>query len=92
MCEKYKVDIVFSGHEHMFSDKKLGGVRYITSAGGGMLPNFPDSDGGFLHYMVIKVYGDYVDYEVRKIFPPAWEFFTFYMWRDALFFLKNVLS
>ncbi|MFA6321385.1 MAG: metallophosphoesterase [Candidatus Omnitrophota bacterium] len=92
LCEKYKVDIVFSGHEHMFNEKEFGGVRYIVSAGGGQLPNFPDSDGGFLHYMVIRVNGDYVDYEVRKIFPPVWEFFTFYMWRDALYFFKNVLS
>ena len=81
LCERYKVDIVFSGHEHMFKEKKLGGVRYIVSAGGGMLTNVPDSDGGFLHYTVVRVYGDYCDYEVRKIFPPVWEFWTFYMWK-----------
>ena len=25
LCEKYKVDIVFSGHEHMFNEKTFGG-------------------------------------------------------------------
>ncbi|MDD5428469.1 MAG: metallophosphoesterase [Candidatus Omnitrophica bacterium] len=92
LCEKYKVDIVFAGHEHMFMEKKLGGVRYIVTGGGGILQNIPDSDGGFLHYTAVRVYGDYIDYEVRKIFPPVWEYFTFYMWKDALYFFKNALS
>ncbi len=92
LCEKYKVDIVFSGHEHMYNEKTLGGVKYIVSAGGGMPPHIPDSDGGFLHYVAVRVHGDYVDYEVRKIFPPVWEYLTFYMWKDAFYFLKNVLS
>ena len=92
LCEKYKVDMVFSGHEHMFSEKKFGGVKYIVSAGGGMPPNIPDSGGGFLHYVVVRVHGDYVDYEVRKIFPPVWEYLTLYIWKDAFYFLKNVLS
>ena len=92
LCEKYKVDIVFSGHEHMFKEKRLGGVRYIVSGGGGMPQNISDSDGGFLHYTVVRVDGDYVDYEVRKIFPPIWEYLTLYMWKDAFYFLKNVLS
>ena len=84
--------MVFSGHEHIFNEKTLGGVRYLVSGGGGMPPNIPDSDGGFLHYIVVRVHGDYCDYEVRKIFPPVWEYLTLYMWKDALYFLKNVLS
>ena len=92
LCEKYKVDIVFAGHEHMFNEKTFGGVKYIVSAGGGMPPNIPDSDGGFLHYMTVRVRGDYVDYEVRRIFPPVWEYLTLYMWKDAFYFLKNALS
>jgi hypothetical protein len=92
LCEKYKVDIVFTGHEHIFKVKEFGGVKYITSAGGGMLTHIPTSGGAFLHYTVVKVYGDYVDYEVRRIFPPAWEFFTVYMWRDVFYFLKDALS
>ena len=91
LCEKYKVDIVFSGHEHMFRKMEFGGVRYIVSGGGGMIPHIPAWDGGYLHYIVVKVYGDYVDYEVRKVFPPAWELFTYYIWKDAFYFLKSVL-
>ncbi|MDO8525330.1 MAG: metallophosphoesterase [Candidatus Omnitrophota bacterium] len=92
LCEKYKVDMVFSGHEHMFKEKSFGGVKYITSGGGGMPTQIPSSGGAFPHYTVVKVYGDYVDYEVRLIFPPVWEYLTFYMWKDAFYFLKNAFS
>lgn len=90
LCQKYGVDIVFSGHEHMFRKGVFGGVRYITTGGGGMFTQIPDSEGGFLHYVVVRVYGDYVDYEVRKIFPPFWEFITYYMWKEAFYVLKSV--
>lgn len=90
LFQKYKVDIAFAGHEHMFRKSVFGGVKYITSGGGGMLSQIPASDGGFLHYIVVRVYGDYVDYEVRKIFPPFWEFITYYMWKEAFYCLKGV--
>ena len=90
LCEKYKVDIVFAGHEHLFKEGSYGGVKYIISGGAGMLTQVPDSEGGFLHYIVVRVYGDYIDYEVRKVFPPLWEFFSYYMWKSALYFLKNI--
>ncbi len=69
MCEKYKVDIVFTGHEHMFKEATYGGVEYIISGGGGVLTQILNYDGGFLHYIAVRVYGDYADCEVRKIFP-----------------------
>ena len=90
LFQKYKVDIAFSGHEHMFRKSVFGGVKYITSGGGGMLSQVPESDGGYLHYIVVRVYGDYVDYEVRKIFPPFWEFITYYMWKEAFYCLKGM--
>lgn len=91
LCEKYRVDMVFSGHEHMFKEMDFGGVKYITSGGGGMLTQFPQGDGAFLHYVVVRIYGDYVDHETRKIFPPLWEFLTYYMWKDLLHIVKDVL-
>lgn len=90
LCQKHGVDIVFTGHEHMFRESVFGGVRYVTTGGGGMFTQIPDSDGGFLHYVVVRVYGDYVDYEVRKVFPPFWEFVTYYMWKEAFYGLKSV--
>jgi 2-C-methyl-D-erythritol 4-phosphate cytidylyltransferase len=91
LCEKYKVDIVFSGHEHMFKEQKFGGVRYVVSGGGGMITQLPRSEGGFLHYTVVKVCGDYVSYEVRKTFPPLWEYLLLYMWKDAFYLLKDIV-
>lgn len=91
LCEKYRVDIVFSGHEHMFKEQNFGGVKYITTGGGGMLTHFPYADGGFLHYVVVRVYGDYFDYEVRRVFPPLWEFLTYYMWKEIFYSIINVI-
>jgi predicted phosphodiesterase len=91
MCEKYKVDIVLSGHEHMSKEATFNGVKYITSGGGGIITNTPGSEGGFLHYMVVRVFGDYVDYEVRQIYPPFWELVTFYWWKEAVYFVKDAI-
>jgi len=91
LCEKYKVDIVFSGHEHLFKEETFGGVKYIISGGGGNLIHFPDSEGGFLHYLTVRVFGDYVDYEVRKIVPPFWELLTYYIWKDLFYCLEYMI-
>jgi len=91
LCENYKVDIVFSGHEHMFRASSFGGVKYVTSGSGGIITHIPLRDGGFLHYVVVRVYGDYVDYEVRRVAPPFWEFLTYYMWKDIFYFLKGIV-
>jgi len=91
MCEKYKVDMVFAGHEHMSKQMTFGGVRYMVSGGGGIITNVPTWDGGFLHYTVVRVCGDYVDFEIRKVFPPVWEYFAYYLWKDMFYFLKDVL-
>ena len=91
ICEAYKVDIVFAGHEHMFREAVYGTVRYVTSGGAGMLIQIPESDGGYLHYVVVRVYGDYVDYEVRKVFPPIWEYLTYYMWKELFYSVKDIV-
>lgn len=91
LCERYKVDIVFVGHEHMYKEMNFGGVKYIASGGGGMVTQIPRPDGGFLHYLVVRVYGDYVDYEVRRITPPFWEILFYYMWKDAFYFIKDLI-
>jgi predicted phosphodiesterase len=91
LCEAYRVDMVFSGHEHMYKEMSFGGVKYIVTGGGGMITHIPSPDGGYLHYLVVRVNGDYVDYEVRKVFPPLWEFFAYYMWKDLYYLFKDIL-
>lgn len=90
LCEKYKVDAVFTGHEHMFRKLSHGGVWYITSGGSAMPMQIPTPDGGYHHYVVVRVFGDYVDFEVRKVFPPLWSYLTYYMWKDLFYTLKSV--
>ena len=89
LCDKYNVDIVFSGHENVSRVVKFGTVTYMVSGGGGTLLIQPDSGGGFLNYIVVKVNRDYVDYEIRKVNPPIWEFFSYYMWKDLVYFVQS---
>ena len=91
LCEKYKVGMVFSGHEYAQREAEFGGVKYIITGGGGTLLIDPSWEGSVLNYLVIKVNHNYVDYEVRKIMPPTWEFFTYYMWKDLMFFVRDLL-
>lgn len=93
MCEQYNVSIVFSGHQYVQRAVEFGGVTYIVSGGGGaLLAEAPSWDNSFLHYIVVKVNMDYIDYEVRKVPPPIWEFFVFYIWKDLLYFVKGLLN
>lgn len=91
LCEKYKVDMVLSGHEHMYKDRIFGSVTYITDGSAGIPTTVPAWDGGILDYVVVRVYHDYVDYEVRKIFPPFWEYVGYYMWKDLFYSLKGLI-
>ena len=90
LCDKYNVDVVFSGHENVSRVAKFGSVTYIVCGGGGTLLIQPSNEGGFLNYVFVKVNRDYIDYEIRKVYPPIWEFFCYYMWKDLLYFMRNV--
>ena len=89
LCGQYGVDMVFSGHKHMFQREDFDGVENVVTGGGGMLIEIPEADGGYLHYVVVLVNHDYVTYEVRKISPPLWEYLTYYFWKEAAFWLRN---
>ncbi|OGW76191.1 MAG: hypothetical protein A2Z72_08135 [Omnitrophica bacterium RBG_13_46_9] len=92
LCEKYNVNIVFSGHENISRVARFGSVTYIVCGGGGTVLIQPSSGGGFLNYIVVKVNRDYVDYEIRKVSPPIWEFFAYYMWKDLVYFVQGLLN
>jgi 3',5'-cyclic AMP phosphodiesterase CpdA len=89
LCGKYNVDMVFSGHKHMFKSESFDGVENIVTGGGGMLIEIPESDGGYLHYVRVMVNGEYVTYEVRKVSPPLWEYLTYYFWKEAVYWVRN---
>jgi 3',5'-cyclic AMP phosphodiesterase CpdA len=90
LCAKYKVDMVFSGHKHMFKDEVFEGVRYIVTGGGGMIIEIPEADGGYLHYVRVMVNNDFVTYEVRKVPPPLWEYVTYYFWKELVYKARDL--
>jgi hypothetical protein len=55
LFERYKVRIVFAGHEHLYSDTVRDGVRYIIAGGGGSPLYRPADEGGLFHYLIVKV-------------------------------------
>ena len=90
LCAEYGVDIVFSGHKHMFRRANFDGVEQVVTGGGGMIIEIPERDGGYLHYVRVMVNNDYVTYEVRKVSPPLWEYVTYYFWKEAVYWVRNL--
>jgi hypothetical protein len=37
----------------------------------------------------VLVNNDYVSYEVRRVSPPLWEYFTYYFWKEAVYWVRN---
>jgi acid phosphatase type 7 len=73
LYEKYGVDAVFSGHDHVYGRAEHGGVHYFVSGGGGA-PLYPRSPRATAidrqatryfervnHYLRVHVYGDLVE-------------------------------
>ena len=90
LCGKYKVSMVFSGHKHMFKAESFDGVENIVTGGGGMLIEIPEADGGYLHYVRVQVNNEYVTYEVRKVSPPLWMHITYYLGKEAMYWMRNL--
>jgi 3',5'-cyclic AMP phosphodiesterase CpdA len=65
---RYKVAGVFAGHDHLYEERIVDGIRYyITGGGGAPLYELPDK-GGFYHYLSVAVRGKKATVEVRR-FP-----------------------
>jgi predicted phosphodiesterase len=64
---KHKVTAVFTGHEHLYLRKTVGGVRHIITGGAGSPLYAGDEDGGFHHYIYMTVDGDKVGGEVVDV-------------------------
>ncbi len=63
---RYKVKAVFAGHEHLFAKTLVDDVRYFTVGGGGAEFAVPPDEGGFLNYMVVRLKGDEIIYDVME--------------------------
>ena len=55
LFKKYKVDGVFSGHEHLYNIQFHDGTTYIITALSGEYPFVPEDEGGFYHFCKIDI-------------------------------------
>lgn len=67
LFEKQKVTMVFTGHEHLYSRKKIGSVMHIITGGGGGMLYTEEAEGGFYHFILMTVDGSDVRGEVIDI-------------------------
>lgn len=55
LLEKYKVDVLFAGHEHLYKRQYICGVTHITTGGGGAPLYASEKEGGFHHFITVKM-------------------------------------
>jgi UDP-2,3-diacylglucosamine pyrophosphatase LpxH len=58
LFKKFKVDGVFSGHEHMYNKHDHDGTEYIITGCSGAYPYTSEDEGGFYHFLKIEVKSD----------------------------------
>jgi len=64
---EYKVDAVFSGHEHYYERRIVDGFPHIITGGGGAPMYDKEEYGGFNHFVQVTVDGDKISAEVVDI-------------------------
>ncbi len=67
LMERYDVDCVFSGHIHAYAEAERGGTKYIITGGGGAGLSGSPEEGGFHHYIRVRVRGEDVETQVVRI-------------------------
>lgn len=64
---QHPVRMVFGGDNHIY--RYVGerdGIHYVISAGGGAEVRVPEDEGGFHHFVLVRVRGDRFDWSVVK--------------------------
>src|SRR6185436_12136396 len=64
LFEKYPVKAVFQGHEHLFYQTTINGIRYFVAGGAGAPFYAPPENGGFSHYLVVEMKNDQIAYKI----------------------------
>jgi len=55
LFETYDVDVVFTGHIHMYNETVVNGVRYVITGGAGASLYADEENGGIYHYMNVTL-------------------------------------
>lgn len=55
LFNEFKVDGVFSGHDHLFNRQKISHTTYIITGCSGAYPYVSEDEGGFYHFLIIEI-------------------------------------
>ena len=67
-ASKYaNVSDFFFGHIHAYFSYKLGGIDAYVTGGAGAPLYFPESSGGYYHYLLVSVHPESVELEVVRV-------------------------
>lgn len=64
LLRRYPVRAVFSGHEHLYGHESHDGIEYFVAGGGGAPLYAAPERGGFAHYVVVRLTGDKLAWDV----------------------------
>jgi 3',5'-cyclic AMP phosphodiesterase CpdA len=56
LFEAHDVDVVFTGHIHMYNETVVNGVRYVITGGAGASLYADENRGGMYHYVNVTLY------------------------------------
>ena len=62
----HHVKAVFAGHEHLFDERTVAGIRYYITGGGGAPIGAKPDKGGFFHYLLVTLSGGNMTVKVKK--------------------------
>ncbi len=66
LFKKYKVKIIFAGHEHFFNQSTFEGLNQVIAGCAGAPPYTDRQHGGFPHFVLVEVKGNKVKLTVIK--------------------------
>jgi 3',5'-cyclic AMP phosphodiesterase CpdA len=64
LFRRYSVRAVFSGHAHLYSHESHDGIDYFIAGGAGAPLYAPPERGGFSHYVIVRLAGNALSYDV----------------------------
>ncbi len=77
ILKRYKARYIFAGHEHRFGIARRGAIiEYISGGGGAPLLNFSEENGGYYHFLLVRVEQGKVEVSpVRIDYPKVYQNF-----------------
>ncbi|MFK5880871.1 MAG: metallophosphoesterase [Sulfurospirillum sp.] len=71
LFDKYKIDMIFTAHQHGYFTGKWGKTPYTVTGGAGAELGGEDKSHFFHHYVLVNLNGSKVDYKVKQITKPS---------------------